>query len=426
MMTEKSPKYTSALAVLTSLFFMWGFITCLNDIIIPHLKSMFELNYAQAMLIQFSFFMAYFIASLPSGWIVERFGYKQGIIIGLLTAAAGCALFYPAAGERSYIIFLIALFILACGITLLQVAANPFVAILGKPENASSRLSLAQAVNSLGHTIAPIFGSLLILSVVKKSQSELLLMSPAETTVYRSAEAASVQIPYLYLTGMLIVIAVIVAMFKLPKFAAAEGAPASEGGQNYDQLHKSAWHYRHLVLGAVGIFFYVGGEVAIGSFLVNYFSQPFIGAMTVAEAGRYVSFYWGAAMVGRFIGSVIVRYISPAKVLTVHAAAVIVLIATTILTTGSISMWAIISVGLFNSIMFPTIFTLSIKGLGKHTGQASGILCMAIVGGAVIPVLQGVAADAWGIQLAFFVPLICYTYVAYYGIKGHIPAYKKG
>ena len=184
-MTEKSPKYTSALAVLTSLFFMWGFITCLNDIIIPHLKSMFELNYAQAMLIQFSFFTAYFIASLPSGWIVERFGYKQGIIIGLLTAALGCALFYPAAGERSYIIFLIALFILACGITLLQVAANPFVAILGKPENASSRLSLAQAVNSLGHTIAPIFGSLLILSVVKKNQSELLLMSPAETTVYR-------------------------------------------------------------------------------------------------------------------------------------------------------------------------------------------------------------------------------------------------
>jgi MFS transporter, FHS family, L-fucose permease len=426
MMTEKSPKYTSALVILTSLFFMWGFITCLNDIIIPHLKSMFELNYAKVMLIQFSFFMAYFIASLPSGWLVERFGYKQGIIIGLLTAAAGCALFYPAAGERSYTIFLIALFVLASGITLLQVAANPYVAILGKPENASSRLSLAQAVNSLGHTIAPIFGSILILSVVKKTQSALLSMSPAETTVYRSAEAVSVQIPYLFLTGMLIVIAVLVAVCKLPKFVAAEGAPASEGGHNHDQLHKSAWHYRHLVLGAVGIFFYVGGEVAIGSFLVNYFSQPMIGAMTVAEAGRYVSFYWGAAMVGRFIGSVIVRYVSPAKVLTVHAAAVIVLIAITILTTGSISMWAIISVGLFNSIMFPTIFALSIEGLGKHTGKASGILCMAIVGGAIIPVLQGVAADAWGIQLAFFVPLLCYTYVAYYGIKGHIPAYKKG
>jgi FHS family L-fucose permease-like MFS transporter len=426
MMTEKSHKYTSALAVLTSLFFMWGFITCLNDIIIPHLKLMFELNYAQAMLIQFSFFTAYFVASLPSGWLVERFGYKRGIIIGLLTAATGCALFYPAAGERSYIIFLIALFILACGITLLQVAANPYVAILGKPENASSRLSLAQAVNSLGHTIAPIFGSILILSIVKKSQSEMLLMSPVDITTYRSTEAASVQIPYLYLTGMLIVIAVVIAFFKLPKFTAAQGTPASDGGHNHDQLYKSAWHYRHLVLGAVGIFFYVGGEVAIGSFLVNYFSQPFIGAMTVAEAGKYVSFYWGAAMVGRFIGSVIVRYVSPAKVLTVHAAAVIVLIMTTILTTGSISMWAIISVGLFNSIMFPTIFTLSIEGLGKHTGQASGILCMAIVGGAVIPVLQGVAADAWGIQLAFFVPLICYTYVAYYGIKGHIPAHKKG
>jgi FHS family L-fucose permease-like MFS transporter len=426
MMNDNTPKYTTALAVLTSLFFMWGFITCLNDIIIPHLKAMFELNYTKVMLIQFSFFMAYFIASIPSGWLVERLGYKQGIIIGLLTAAAGCALFYPAAGERSYTIFLIALFILASGITLLQVAANPYVAILGKPENASSRLSLAQAVNSLGHTIAPIFGSILILSIVAKSQSELLTMSSAEVETYHAAEASSVQIPYLYLTGMLIIIAVLIAAFKLPKYVAAEGTPASEGGHNYDDLHKSAWQYRHLVLGAVGIFFYVGGEVAIGSFMVNYLSQPFIGALTIAEAGKYVSFYWGGAMIGRFIGSAVVRYISPAKVLTVHAATVIVLIMLTILSTGSLSMWAILSVGLFNSIMFPTIFTLSIAGLGKHTGQGSGILCMAIVGGAIIPLLQGVAADAIGIQLAFLVPLVCYLYVVYYGIKGHIPTYKKG
>ena len=342
IMNKKTPKYTSALAVLTSLFFMWGFITCLNDIIIPHLKAMFELNYAKVMLIQFSFFMAYFIASIPSGRLVERLGYKQGIIIGLLTAAVGCALFCPAAGERSYTIFLIALFILASGITLLQVAANPYVAMLGKPENASSRLSLAQAVNSLGHTIAPIFGSIFILSVAAKSQSELLTMSQTQVETYRAAEESSVQVPYLFLTTLLIVIAVLIAAFKLPRHIASEGASASEGGHNYNSLHKSAWHYRHLVLGAVGVFFYVGGEVAIGSFLVNYLSQPFIGAMTIAEAGKYVSFYWGGAMIGRFIGSAVVRDISPAKVLTINAASVLVLIMITILTTGKISMWAIL------------------------------------------------------------------------------------
>jgi len=307
---------------------------------------------------------------------------------------------------------------------LLQVAANPFVAILGKPENASSRLSLAQAVNSLGHTLAPLFGSFLILSTAVKSPSDLASLNPSDLEAYRTTEASSVQTPYIYLALALIVIAAVIALYKLPKFNAAQSKSSDAGENNQDHLHNSAWRYRHLVFGAVGIFFYVGGEVAIGSFLVNYISQPFIGAMPVAEAGRYVSFYWGAAMVGRFIGSVIVRYISPAKVLTVHAAAVMIMIVVTILTTGYISMWAILAVGLFNSIMFPTIFTLAIKGLGRHTGQASGILCMAIVGGAVIPVIQGAVADAVGIQLAFLVPLCCYSYVAYYGIKGHIPIFK--
>jgi MFS transporter, FHS family, L-fucose permease len=418
------PNYTSVLVVLTILFFMWGFITSLNDIVIPHLKAVFELNYAKAMLIQFSFFTAYFIASLPSGWVVKKYGYKNGIILGLLTAALGCLLFYPAAGERSYALFLGALFILASGITLLQVAANPFVAILGKPETASSRLSLSQAVNSLGHTIAPIFGSILILSTVVKTPAELAAMNHTDVEAYRITEASSVQTPYLLITATLVIITIIVALYKLPRFTAAESKSATEGGQNYDHLYSSAWRYRHLVLGAVGVFFYVGGEVAIGSFLVNYISQPFIAAISVAEAGRYVSFYWGGAMVGRFIGSIVMRYISPPKVLVTHATIVSVLVLTAIFSSGHISMWAILSVGLFNSIMFPTIFTLAIDGLGKHTGQGSGILCMAIVGGAVVPVLQGLAADAVGIQLAFFVPLICYAYVAYYGIKGHIPVYK--
>ncbi len=417
--------YTPALMVLTSLFFIWGFITCLNDIIIPHLKAVFELNYTQAMMIQFSFFTAYFVISLPSGWIVEKFGYKNGIIVGLVTAAIGCLLFYPAAGERSYTIFLVALFILASGITLLQVAANPYVAILGRPETASSRLTLTQAFNSLGTTVAPLFGAFLILSTAVKGPAELGLMNTADVEAYRIAEAASVQSPYLGLAAALVLIAVLIGMFRLPKVEAADGASAADGGRNQDHLHESAWKYRHLVLGAVGIFVYVGGEVAIGSFLVNYISQPTIGGMSIADAGRYVSFYWGGAMVGRFVGSVVMRYVQPGKVLTVHALAVMALVITAIVTTGHVSMWAILAVGLFNSIMFPTIFTLAIEGLGKHTGQASGILCMAIVGGAIVPVIQGILADTFGIQLAFILPVICYAYIAYYGARGHQPSFAR-
>lgn len=418
--TEKN--YTLALVVLTSLFFMWGFLTCLNDIIIPHLKAVFELNYAKVMFIQFSFFTAYFIVSLPSGILVEKIGYKNGIIIGLVIAGIGCVLFYPAAGERSFSIFLGALFVLASGITLLQVAANPYVAILGKPETASSRLTLTQAFNSLGTTIAPIFGSIVILSMAVKSPGELTTMTAQQVDAYRAAEASSVQVPYFGLAAALMLVAVLIAITKLPKVEAS--SVQSADGASHDHRHASAWHYRHLVLGAVGIFVYVGGEVAIGSFLVNYISQPFIGGMDVAEAGKFVSFYWGGAMVGRFVGSAVMRYTKPGKVLTFHAAAVMALVITAMLTTGHVSMWAILAVGLFNSIMFPTIFTLAIDGLGKHTGQGSGILCMAIVGGAIVPVIQGFLADSIGIQHAFILPALCYAYIAFYGWKGHVPSYR--
>jgi FHS family L-fucose permease-like MFS transporter len=407
--------YTPALSVLTSLFFMWGFLTCLNDIIIPHLKAVFELNYAQAMLIQFAFFAAYFIMSLPSGRLVERVGYKGGIVIGLLTAALGCGLFAPAAGTRSYTVFLVALFILASGITLLQVAANPYVAILGKPETASSRLTMTQAFNSLGTFVAPMFGSIVILAVAIKTPAELKAMAADKVEAYRLAEAASVQKPYLGLAAVLVAIAIVMALVKLPKIE----APAAKTETHGEGKADSAWKHRHLVLGAVSIFVYVGGEVAIGSFLINYISQPSIGAMSVADAGWYLSFYWGGAMVGRFIGAVVMRYVKPARVLMVHALAVMTLIAVAMMTSGHVSMWAILAVGLFNSIMFPTIFTLAIEGLGKHTGQGSGILCMAIVGGAIVPVLQGVLADSIGIQPAFILPFLCYAWIAYYGMRGH-------
>ncbi|HXU62203.1 MAG TPA: L-fucose:H+ symporter permease [Polyangia bacterium] len=405
--------YTAPLAVLTTLFFMWGFLTCLNDIIIPHLKAVFELNYAKAMLIQFAFFTAYFVMSLPSGRIVTRFGYKNGIIMGLGGAALGCLLFYPAAGVRSYALFLLALFVLASGITLLQVAANPFVAALGKPETASSRLTLTQAFNSLGTTLAPQFGSLLILSTAAKSSAEIKQMTPEAANSYRLAEAASVQHPYIGLAITLVLLAVAIGMFKLPKIEdVTPSAPAQATGG-----HKSAWSYRHLVLGAVAIFVYVGGEVAIGSFLVNYFKEPSIGGLTESAGAKLVSLYWAGAMIGRFIGTLTLRVWKPGKVLAVHAVAAVVLVLISMATHGQVAMWTIIAVGLFNSIMFPTIFTLAIDGLGPHTSQGSGILCMAIVGGALIPVAQGALADAIGIHYGFIIAALCYVYIAWYGAK---------
>jgi FHS family L-fucose permease-like MFS transporter len=415
--------YTPALVVLTSLFFMWGFITCLNDILIPHLQNVFSLSYFESMLIQFCFFFAYFVVSLPSGKLVEKIGYKKGIVIGLVTAGIGTLLFYPAAGIRSYPLFLFAFFIMASGITLLQVAANPYVAILGKPETASSRLNLTQAFNSLGTTIAPYFGSLLILTTAVKTADELKTMNFADVEAYKIAEAVAVQYPYLGLAAVLFLIAAFFAVTKLPQIEAASQSSSAGDGGSFDHHHKSAWGYKHLVLGAVAIFVYVGGEVSIGSFLVKYFS--FLDSSLVeSEAGKLVSFYWGGAMVGRFVGSAVQRKINPGYVLAFNAIVAAILVSVSMATFGSIAMWSILLVGLFNSIMFPTIFTLAIDGLGKHTGQGSGILCMAIVGGAIIPLIQGLLADNIGIHHAFFLPILCYAYIAYYGIKGHKPSFK--
>jgi FHS family L-fucose permease-like MFS transporter len=315
--------------------------------------------------------------------------------------------------------------VLASGITLLQVSANPYVAILGPPETSSSRLTLTQAFNSLGTTVAPLFGSLLILSVAAKTAADLAALNPSELTAYQLAEAASVQVPYLGLAAALFVIAAFFAIVKLPVIEASSGEAKTSTGESYDSQHPSAWKYRHLVLGAVAIFVYVGGEVAIGSFLVNYMGQPSIGGLSAAEAGRYLSFYWGGAMVGRFVGAAVMRYVAPGKVLAFNACVAAVLVLTSMLSSGHVAMWSILAVGLFNSFMFPTIFTLAVDGLGRHTGQGSGILCMAIVGGAIVPVVQGAFADAIGIQSAFFLPILCYLYIAFYGLKGHVPSYRR-
>ena len=396
--------YLAALIVLTSLFFMWGLITSLNDILIPHLKAIFTLSYFQAMLIQLAFFGAYFVMSFPSGYLVEKVGYRKGIIIGLVIGGIGCLGFYPAAAQQSYVLFLAALFVLASGITLLQVAANPLVAILGKPQTAASRLTLTQAFNSLGTTIGPYVGAILILSVVSAG------------TTGEAREINSVQLPYLMLAGVLFAIAVAFSQFKLPTITS--DTPLA-GETPVSGPSRGVWQYRHLVLGAVAIFVYVGAEVSIGSFLVNFMVQPDIGALPEGTAGKYVSLYWGGAMVGRFIGSAVLRVVKPGYVLAFNASCAAALLIVAIMTKGHTAMYAVLAIGLFNSIMFPTIFTLAIANLGKHTGEGSGVLCMAIVGGAIVPMIAGYFADRLGIALSFFVPAICYLYIVYYGVKGH-------
>ncbi|MCG7532409.1 L-fucose:H+ symporter permease [Psychrobium sp. MM17-31] len=404
--------YGFALVSLTSLFFMWGFITCLNDILIPHLQSVFSLTHFQAMLIQFCFFGAYFIVSIPAGILVKRIGYKGGIVTGLIIAAIGCLLFYPAASMQEYAVFLGALFVLASGITILQVAANPYVTALGPEKTAASRLNLTQALNSFGTTIAPWFGSLLILSAVAHDVSSM-------TDAQRLAQAESVQMPYILLASMLLILAAIFSQLKLPVIDAIEDT----SGEVTDD---SAWNHRHLVLGAVGIFMYVGAEVAIGSFLVNFFGLENIAGLNHADAAKYLTYFWGGAMVGRFIGAAVMQKLAAGKVLAFNAGAAVLLLVITIIAEGQLAMYAVLLIGLCNSIMFPTIFSLGVAGLGKVTSQGSGILCLAIVGGALIPPLQGLMADAVGIQLSFALPLICYIYIAYYGLIGSkvVPAKK--
>jgi len=411
---SSSTNYTVPLVVLTSLFFMWGFLTCLNDILIPHLKAIFQLSYFRAMLIQSAFFIAYAVMSIPSGRIVSRVGHKRSILVGLGTMAIACMMFYPAAAQRSFPMFLLALFVLASGITLLQVAANPFVAILGKPETASSRLTLTQAFNSLGTFVAPFFGSMLILATAVKGADELAKLAPADLDAYHAAEAASVQTPYIGLAIALAVLAVAISLFKLPTIE-DDGGDSAVAGAARDR--GSAWRYPRLLLGALAIFMYVGGEVSIGSFLVNFFGEKDIAALKEADAAKYVSFYWGGAMVGRFVGTYTLRRFKPNLVLTTHAIGAAALVVVAMLMSGDVAMWSILAVGLFNSIMFPTIFTLAIDGLGRHTSQGSGILCTAIVGGGLIPPIQGQLADAVGIHHAFVVPVICYAYIAWYGLK---------
>jgi len=405
--------YGAPLATVTTLFFMWGFLTCLNDILVPHLKSIFDLNYTKVMLIQFAFLGAYFIFSIPSAKIIDAIGYQRSMVVGLLTMGVGSFLFVPAASVPSYPLFLAALIVLAAGITCLQVAANPYVTVLGKPETASSRLNLTQAFNSLGTFLAPFFGGLFILTAAPNMQ-EIRALAPGALQAFRVHEAATVKMPYVGLGIALVVLAIAIGSFKLPKIEHAQ----HQIGQ---KVQDSIWKHPNLIFGAIAIFVYVGAEVSIGSFLVNYFSQPEIGGLTEKVAASFVAFYWGGAMVGRFLGSALLQKIKTGSLLGLCAVCAAALVAISMLTNGHVAMYSIILVGFFNSIMFPSIFTLGVAELGPLTGDGSGVMIMAIVGGAIIPVAQGWIADQIGIHHAFFLPVICYVYILFFALSGSKP-----
>jgi FHS family L-fucose permease-like MFS transporter len=409
-----TPNYSRPLAVVTTLFFMWGFLTCLNDILVPHLKSIFDLSYARVMLIQFSFFSAYFLFSVPWSKIVNTIGYQRTMVVGLLTMACGGFLFLRAASAASYPLFLTALLILAAGITGLQVSANPYVDLLGKPATASSRLDLTQAFNALGTTLAPKIGGLLILSAAPLAMEQIRQLPPGALQAYRVHEAASVKMPYTVIGCALVLLALVIGMFNLPKIESAAYRPG-------EKVNDSVWKHPNLIFGVIGIFAYVGAEVSIGSFLVNYFSLPEIAGFSAKTAAGFVSFYWGGAMVGRFLGAGLLRQFKPGSLLAVCAIVAATLVSASMLLDGHTAMWAILAVGLFNSIMFPTIFSLGVAELGPVTGNGSGILNMAIVGGAILPLIQGVIADRVGLHHAFVIPVICYLFILFYGLSGSKP-----
>jgi MFS transporter, FHS family, L-fucose permease len=410
-MTDRNLSSTTAIAVLSTIFFTWGALTSLNDVLIPHLKAVFEMGYARSMLVQFAFFSTYLVMSLPSGRVVARVGYKASIVIGLLVAGVGALAFYPAAKVPSYPLFLLALCVLATGITLLQVAANPYISLIGDPRHASSRLTLAQALNSLGTTLAPALIGPLILSVGVLGAAQIAQLAPAQAQAYRIEQAGSVQGPYLGIAVGLGVLAMLVYLLRLPPLTEARANPS-------DNTLRQVLRHRQVRLGVIAIFVYVGAEVGISSFLINYLEDPRIGALDAVTATRYVSYYWGGAMVGRFLGSVLMRRISPRTLLCLFALTAIALLFTTMSSAGAVAMWSVVAIGLFNSIMFPTLFTLGIEGLGTETAKASSLLVMAIFGGAVIPVLMGKLADHIGVQPAFILPVLCYAYIAWYALRG--------
>ena len=390
-----------------ALFFVFGGITSLNDVIIPKLKDLFTLSYAQAMLVQSAFFAAYFFVSIPAAAIVQRLGYMRTAVVGLVTMALGCLLFIPASYSGVFATFLLALFVLASGITIVQVVANPLISMLGKPATASSRLTFAQAFNSLGTTVFPYVGAILILGSL--ATVDVSTLSGAALDAYRQEETRVVVNTYI---GLAIALALLGGAVWMNRHKLVETAAPSENILHALDLLKQP----RFALGALCIFLYVGAEVAIGSIIVNYLMESSVMGMGAEAAGKHVPLYWGGAMVGRFIGAALLRMFSPGKVLAFAATVTIGLLLVSANTTGAVSGWSLLAIGLFNSIMFPTIFTLACEGLGTRTAEGSGVICVAIVGGAVVPLLMGHAADVAGLKMSLIVPAVCYAVIVYFGL----------
>jgi FHS family L-fucose permease-like MFS transporter len=386
------------MALMVTLYFSIGFITALNDILVPHFKDLFHLTNTLALLVQFCFFGAYFVMSVPSGWVIGKIGYKTGIVTALCTMAAGLLIFQPASVLISYPLFLFGLFVVGSGLTLLQVAINPYVSVLGKPETAASRLNLCGFLNSGATTLAPKLGAMFIFVAAGATTAQL---------------AHSVRAPYFILAGFTLLLAVVTRFVPLPELIPTEKTDAVAAGSG------SAWDFTHLRLGAIGIFVYVGAEVATGSIMINYLGQPSMGSLSHAVAANYVALYWFGAMIGRLIGTFALIWFRAERALALVAGLAALLVAETILGHGQVALFALVAIGLLNSIMWPCIFPLSVKGLGKFTTQGSGILITMVVGGAIIPELQALLADKFGYQHSFLIVLACYAYILYFAVSGY-------
>ncbi|MBN2971327.1 sugar MFS transporter [Roseomonas aeriglobus] len=405
--------YRSALTLLASLFFMWGFITVINNTLLPHLRSVFDLNYTQTTLIESVWFIAYFVASIPSAKLIERIGYQKSLVVGLVVMAVGALGMTLAASLPSYGVTLVMLFVIASGITLLQVAANPYVTVIGPPETGSSRLNLVQAFNSLGTTLAPLFAGYLILGRSVGGTTTDRVLTQAE----RLADAQSVILPYVLVAIVLVVLAVVIARFPLPAIG-----QSTQRVSKAERAQLSLWKHRNLVFGVPAIFIYLIAEIGVANLFINFVSQPDIAAITHEQASRYLSLLWGGMMIGRFVGSLLMQKIPAEKVLAAFSiGAFVVMLGATFLT-GPAAMWSLILVGLFHSIMFPTIFSLGIRGLGPLTEEGSGLLIMAIAGGALV-VVQGWLADRYGLQTSFLLTVVCELYILFYAVWGAKPTH---
>lgn len=410
-------KYVAPLTLVTSLFFLWALGVNLNDILIPHLKKVFDLTDFRSSLIQTAFFGGYFLAALPAGRLMERIGYKKGILVGLLTCATGALLFIPAASIRLYGFFLFALFVMACGQAVLEVAANPYVTQLGPPESSERRLNLAQSFNSVGAVVTPFIGAAFILSAAEYSREQLATMTPAQVEAYRSSVVSTVKFPYLIIAGIFLAVAAMIYFAHLPEIGDQKAGPGTE---STSKELTEILRYRHLVKGVVAQFFYVGAQVGVASFIIR-FAQHSMPGMPQKAAALYLKLHLLGFMIGRFSGAYLMKRIAAPKLLSLFAFSTVLCLLIVLYGSGSAPLWAIVLIGFFHSIMFPTIFALSIKELGPYTKLGSSLLVASVIGGAVCPAIMGFISDHSSIREAFVIPLICQVYVLYFALSGYRP-----